>query len=52
MHDIIEFWPVGIWIQPVNADGFWIHATVAEFLSVLVAHPELDVDSAVIRVKA
>lgn len=50
-NESITFYARGIWIQPLLSDGFWFSGSVVEFMSIVVYHTELDMDSVVIRVR-
>lgn|SRR5215471_4300009 len=40
-----------IWIQPSLSDGFWFTGSPEELISIMIAHPELDIDNTIIRVR-
>mgnify|MGYP001586060826 CR=1 FL=1 len=44
--DTIMILASGVWIHPVDSERFRFSGSVADFLSILVSHPELDIDSA------
>jgi hypothetical protein len=51
-NESITFTPVGIWIQPVLSSGFWFTGNdVVTLLAILVAHPEMDIDTPCFRVR-
>jgi hypothetical protein len=50
-NESIIFRPFGVWIQPVNSNGFMFSGSVADLLSIMVAHPELDIERVSFRVK-
>lgn len=45
-NESITFTSRGIWIQPLLSNGFWFQDEPFVLLSILVAHPEVDIDNA------
>lgn len=40
-----------VWIQPLLSDGFWFTGFPHELVNIMVAHPELDINNTLIRVR-
>lgn len=51
-NESVTFYRNGIWIQPVLSDGFWFGGSVADLLSIMIYHTEMDLESTRFYVRA
>lgn len=45
-NESIIFTAEGIWIQPINSDGFWFSGSPTELISIMIFHVDLDINNA------
>lgn len=50
-NESITFYRDCVWIQPLNSDGFKFSGSASDLIYILVAHKDIDIDSAIIRVR-
>lgn len=49
-NESMTFTQQGVYIQPLNSDGFWFNGSAHELISILVYHQEIDIEHAIFRV--
>lgn len=50
-NESLTFTQQGVYIQPLNSEGFWFNGSPTELISILIFHTEIDIAGAMFRVR-